>query len=196
MLDYFFKYTEEEVNKFLLKGRAWFIYVAGAPAFFPALNFLLSRMATTILRTDSANTDFIELVKLLDADLAKRDGDEHAFYHQFNKIDMIKHAIVLYEGGQPVSCGAIKESMPGSMEVKRMYTLPEKRGKGYAAVVLNELEKWAAELAYPKCVLETGKKQPEAIALYTKCGYRIIPNYGQYIGVGNSVCFEKQLSAS
>jgi putative acetyltransferase len=59
--------------------------------------------------------------------------------------------------------------------------------------VLSELESWAAELGYPKCVLETGKRQPEAIALYEKQGYQRIPNYGQYIGVENSVCFEKVL---
>lgn len=151
-------------------------------------------MAIKFLRCDSGNPDFIELVKHLDADLAKRDGDEHAFYHQFNTIDMIKHVVVLYKDGVAISCGAIKESMPGSMEVKRMYTIPEERGRGLASVVLSELEKWAAELGYPKCVLETGKKQPEAIALYKKCGYTVIPNYGQYIGVENSVCFEKELA--
>lgn len=150
-------------------------------------------MPVSIIRTDSSNKDFAELVNQLDADLAVRDGDEHAFYHQFNKIDMIKHVIVLYEDGKAVSCGAIKESMPGSMEVKRMYTLPSHRGKGLAGKVLAALEKWAAGMGYPKCILETGKKQPEAIALYLKSGYQIIPNYGQYIGVENSVCFEKKL---
>lgn len=151
-------------------------------------------MPTILIRTNSYNKDFIELVKQLDADLAKRDGDEHAFYHQFNKIDMIKHVVVLYEDDTPVSCGAIKESMPGSMEVKRMYTVPAARGKGLAGKVLAELEKWAAALHYNSCVLETGKKQPEAIALYKKSGYNIIPNYGQYVGIENSVCFEKKIN--
>ena len=148
----------------------------------------------TIIKTNSTNADFIELVKQLDADLAERDGNEHAFYHQFNKIDMIKHAVVLYENNVPVGCGAIKEYMPGSMEVKRMYTMPVVRGKGIASKVLAALEAWAAELGYSSCVLETGKRQPEAIALYTKSGYSIIPNYGQYAGIENSVCFEKKLS--
>jgi putative acetyltransferase len=71
--------------------------------------------------------------------------------------------------------------------------LPDNRGKGIAAQILNELEKWAKELNYKKCVLETGHKQPEAIALYKKNGYKQIPNYGQYIGIENSVCFEKLL---
>ena len=145
------------------------------------------------LRTNSENQDFIELVKLLDADLAHRDGEDHAFYNQFNKITTIKHAIVLYENGKPIACGAIKEIEPSAMEVKRMYTLPEYRGKGFATGILKELETWAVELTYSKCVLETGKRQPEAIELYTKNGYTIIPNYGQYVGIENSVCFEKKL---
>jgi len=146
-----------------------------------------------VTRTNSDHPDFISLVRLLDADLAKRDGDEHSFYAQFNKIDKIKHAVVLHEDEKPVACGAIKQYAEDTMEVKRMYTLPVCRGKGIATMVLNELEKWAAELGYAKCILETGKRQPEAISLYTKNGYVLIPNYGQYAGVENSVCFEKAI---
>ena len=65
------------------------------------------------------------------------------------------------------------------------------RGSGIATKVLMELEKWAAEMSYKKCILETGKKQPEAIGLYRKNGYMLISNYGQYAGVENSLCFEK-----
>ncbi len=146
-----------------------------------------------IIRTDSDNPDFIELVKYLDADLAIRDGSDHSFYAQFNKIDKIRHAIVAYEDNQPIGCGAIKEYSPNIMEVKRMYTSPTSRGKGIASMVLAELEKWAGELFYKKCILETGKKQPEAISLYQKAGYLIIKNYGQYENVENSVCMEKPI---
>lgn len=147
-----------------------------------------------IIRTNSDNQDFINLVKLLDEELAVRDGSEHSFYAQYNRIDKIKYAIVAYEDDKPVSCGAIKEYEHGTMEVKRMYTLPEYRGKGIATLLLNDLEKWVKELGYKKCILETGKKQPEAIALYTKNGYKLISNYGQYAGVNNSVCFEKEMN--
>lgn len=146
------------------------------------------------IRTDFNHPDFIELVKQLDADLAERDGKDHSFYSQFNKIDMLRHAIVVYEDEKPIACGAIKEFAPQIMEVKRMYTVPAHRGKGIAGKVLKELETWAAELSYTKCVLETGKKQPEAIQLYQKSGYLVIPNYGQYAGVENSVCFEKEMN--
>ena len=146
-----------------------------------------------LLRSNSYNSDFIELVKHLDIDLAQRDGKEHSFYAQFNKIDAIKYVVIAYENGQPVGCGAIKEFAPGIIEVKRMYTLPEHRGKQIASQVLSELESWAVELSCTKCVLETGKKQPEAIRMYERNGYKRIPNYGQYVGVENSICFEKNI---
>jgi GNAT superfamily N-acetyltransferase len=146
-----------------------------------------------VTRTDSDDQDFIQLVKLLDADLAERDGDDHPFYAQYNKIAKIKYVVVVYADSRSVGCGAIKEYDPDSMEVKRMYTLPESRGRGIASRVLAELESWAAELSYKRCILETGKKQPEAIRLYEKNGYTLIPNYGQYAEIENSVCFEKKL---
>ena len=121
-----------------------------------------------IARTNSDDPDFALLVKLLDADLAKRDGEEHSFYAQFNKIDMIKHVVVAYEDGKPIGCGAIKEHAADTMEVKRMYVAPEGREKGIATMILTELENWARELSFTKCILETGKKQPEAIGLYKK----------------------------
>ena len=144
-----------------------------------------------ITRTNSDDKDFIELVNNLDADLAKRDGDDHSFYAQFNNIDKIKCVVLVFENGKAVSCGGIKEYTSGTMEVKRMYTLPECRGMGFATLVLRELEIWADELCCKKCILETGKRQPEAIALYQKNGYNIIPNYGQYAEMENSMCFEK-----
>jgi len=148
---------------------------------------------TTIKRTDSADEHFISLVRLLDADLAERDGADHAFYAQFNKTNLINHVIILLENNMAVACGAIKEFSEDSMEVKRMFTFPDARGKGLASRVLNALEEWAFELGYKNCVLETGKKQPEAINLYKKNGYVLIPNYGQYEGMDNSVCFKKVL---
>lgn len=76
--------------------------------------------------------------------------------------------IVAYENNHAVSCGAIKAFDVTTMEAKRMYTLPDNRGKGIATQILIELEKWAKELGYKKCILETGKKQPDAIQLYQK----------------------------
>ena len=144
-----------------------------------------------LIRTDSSDPDFRTLVGELDKDLAIRDGKDHAFFAQYNKLDSIRHAVVVMDGNLPVGCGAMKAYEADAMEIKRMYTAPTHRQRGIGSLVLEELERWAHELGHKRCVLETGQKQPEAIALYTKRGYGIIPNYGQYIGVESSVCFEK-----
>lgn len=155
---------------------------------------LTGKKVIALTRTDSENEDFIELVRQLDAELAIRDGDDHAFYAQFNKIAKLKHVVLAYEDGKALGCGAIRALDSGEMEIKRMFVPLESRGKGFATLVLLELENWAREMSYTRCVLETGFKQPEAIRLYEKNGYGRIPNYGQYEDVGNSVCFGKDIS--
>jgi len=150
-------------------------------------------MMITLKRTNSDDLDFVNLVALLDKDLAIRDGEDHSFYNQFNKIDKIKHVVVFYENDIAVGCGAFREKEADSVEIKRMYVHPDHRKKGIASQILTELERWATEIKYPYTVLETGKKQPEAIALYQKSGYGIIPNYPPYENVENSVCMKKTL---
>jgi putative acetyltransferase len=145
----------------------------------------------SFIRTNSSHPHFVELVKLLDADLAIRDGADHAFYAQFNKINMIQHVIVAYENDVPVACGAFKLFEHACVEIKRMYVVPQHRNKGIGAEVLQALELWAKEEGNTATVLETGLKQPEAIRLYEKSGYIRIHNYGQYAGVENSVCMKK-----
>jgi len=151
-------------------------------------------MMLAFVRTDSKNQDFINLVKLLDKELADRDGADHSFYAQFNKIDLIKHVVIAYREGNPVGCGAFKPYSDSSAEVKRMYVPEAVRGQSIASRVLTEIEDWARESGFSTCVLETGLRQPEAIALYKKMGYRVVPNYGQYAGIENSVCFQKELT--
>ncbi len=146
-----------------------------------------------LVRTDAQHFDFKKLVSKLDADLGARDGEEHAFYHQFNAIDTIKYAVVAFLDEKAVGCGAIKKFDHKTTEVKRMYVAPEARSKGIATKILRELETWTADLGYTHCILETGKRQPEAISLYQKSGYQLIPNYGQYKGVENSICFKKNI---
>ncbi len=147
-----------------------------------------------LIRTDSGNPDFRELVVQLDAYWQERDGENHAFYNQFNKIDHIRHIVVAYADDKAVGCGAIKKYDEQSAEVKRMFVDPAFRGRGIAKLILAELEQWAAELNFSSCILETGKRQTEAVRLYQKANYRIIPNYGQYRGVENSVCMKKELT--
>ena len=147
----------------------------------------------TILRTNPENIDFIQLINKLDQDIAIRDGEAHIFFAQFNKTDSIKHVVVVYEDNRAIGCGAFKAYQDEIAEIKRMFVNPEDRGKGIASQILGALESWAKELSFTSCILETGKKYPEAIALYKKNGYGIIPNYGQYESVEDSVCFKKTL---
>ena len=146
-----------------------------------------------LVRTDHTHPGFVQLVRELDQDLARRDGKDNAFYAQYNSMDADARAVVAIAEGVPVGCGAIKPVEAVAMEVKRMYTLPAWRGQGVASRVLAELEQWARELGMERCILETGLRQPEAIALYQRNGYAPIPNYGPYAGVANSRCFAKAL---
>jgi len=144
-------------------------------------------------RTNSDDKNFQELVKALDHELRIRDGKEHLFLTALNKTDFLKYVIVAYDKYEPVGCGALREYSEDAMEVKRMFVPLNKRKQGIASIVLTALETWCMELNFKKCVLETGKNQPEAISFYIKNNYKIIPNFGRYKDVENSICFEKEL---
>jgi len=145
-----------------------------------------------LIRTNASHQDFQTLVVLLDHDLQIRDGAEHSFFAQFNRIDSLQHVVVAYVENEAIGCGAFKPYQGTAVEIKRMFVRPEYRGQRIAQHVLTELEAWASELGATSFVLETGLKQPEAIRLYQRCGYERIPNYGQYAGVENSVCMQKE----
>lgn len=144
-------------------------------------------------RTQSSNNDFVLLVAQLDMDLNCRYNKVQKEYDKYNKIDLIEAVIVAYSNNKPVGCGCFKPFDEKTVEIKRMFVLPEFRGKGISKIVLGNLEEWASELGYSKSVLETGKGQPEAIGLYQKMGYTVIDNFGQYADMPNSVCFRKEL---
>ena len=149
---------------------------------------------TTLLKTDSSSDDFQTLVTFLDAELQVRDGEDHPFYAQFNKLTNIKYVLVAYADNHAVGCGAFRNFSEDTVEIKRMFVRSEYRGRGIASAVLKGLEEWALEGGFHKCILETGYNQPEAIALYKKSGYHVIPNYGPYENVTNSICFQKILT--
>lgn len=145
-----------------------------------------------LTRTTSDNPDFQRLTRLFDDYLVDIDGDEKDFFAQYNQI-YLDHVLVFYEDGTALGCGAFKPLEDHVAEIKRMFVLPEQRGKGIAFTILNELENWAKEEGNMSCILETSNQLTNAIALYTKTGYEIIPNYGQYAGVESSVCMKKDL---
>lgn len=146
-----------------------------------------------LIRTDADNADLHSLVAMLDEELKQRDGEDHYFFAQFNKLAGLSGVVLAYLDDRAVGCGAFKRHSGDEAEIKRMFVRPDNRGKRIAAAILTELETWASESGFRSCVLETGFKQPEAIALYTRSGYEVIPNYGQYADVGNSVCMRKEI---
>jgi putative acetyltransferase len=148
----------------------------------------------TLKRTNSEDKDFHSLVEKLDKDLADRYGTLQTIYDRFNAIQNIPTVVIAFADDQPVGCGCFKRFDDGSVEVKRMYVSNEQRGKGIGAAILTELEKWAAELKISAIVLETGNNQPEAVHLYQKMDYIVIPNYGQYSGMETSICMRKELN--
>lgn len=145
------------------------------------------------LRTNSKNPDFVKLVEQLDQYLKIVDGKDHEFYNQYNGLEALKNVVVCYLDNKPIGCGAFKPYDKKTVELKRMFVLPEIRERGIGSKILDELENWASELNFSKTILETGQRQVEAIALYEKHNYFRIPNYGQYKEMENSVCFEKNL---
>ena len=158
-----------------------------------SLGFFLNQSKMKLKRCDNFNLDFQTLVAELDAELAIRDGEDHAFYHQYNGIDHLNNVVVAYENGHALACGAFKKRSETRVEVKRMFTSVSARKRGFAQQVLAELEQWAVELNYAEVVLETGKAQVEALAFYPKNSYVVIPNFAPYVGIENSVCFLKKL---
>ena len=144
-----------------------------------------------IIRTDNKNVDFNKLIIELDAYLKVTDGEDHEFYNQFNGLDNIKNVVIAYQDSQAIGCGAFKKLDNETIEIKRMYVKFAHRGSGTAQAILNSLELWASEKGFKECILETGNRQVEAIKFYKKAGYKSIPNYGQYIHMEDSNCFEK-----
>jgi GNAT superfamily N-acetyltransferase len=104
--------------------------------------------------------------------------------------------LVAYVDNEPVGCGAVRRIAPTVCEIKRMYVVPSARGRGAGRRILDELELIARQLGASRLVLETGVRQPEALALYTHAGFTTIPLFGSYADTPHpelSVCMAKHL---
>jgi putative acetyltransferase len=146
-----------------------------------------------IVRCDTENTDFKDLIYQLDLDLNNRYGELQIEYDKYNKIELIDAVVIAYDDTNPVGCGCFKKYSDITAEIKRMFVKKDYRGKGVAKLILDNLENWAKDKNFKKVILETGKKQVEAIKFYTKLSYKPIDNFGQYIGNDNSLCMLKEI---
>ncbi len=144
-------------------------------------------------KTNNADPDFITLARMLDDELYDRYGSLQASYDKYNNIDPIDTVIIGFLNNVPVACCCFNALDEETIEIKRMYVCKDARKKGFSVMILSSMEQWAANLGYSKSILETGKRQHEAIGLYQKFGYQLIENYGPYIGLEMSVCMTKPL---
>lgn len=148
-----------------------------------------------MIRTDSADPGFISLVDRLNFFLAELNGEQNSYYSKLNVIDGIATVVVAYAAEVAIGCGAFRQIDDKTVEIKRMYVDSAFRGNGVGKQVLTELETWATELGATKAILETSKRLDAAVHLYQTSGYQVIPNYGPYLGIDDSVCMEKSLKA-
>lgn len=141
-------------------------------------------------RTNGQNEDFMENCRLLDLDLDRRVGKviKRDKYRQYNQVDRIQEAMVVYEGAQAIGGGAIRRYDNETVELKRVFVRPECQGRGIGTELVSLLMEWAAELGYDRMILETGELLAESCAVYKKLGFQVIPNYGPYVNMPESLC--------
>jgi GNAT superfamily N-acetyltransferase len=144
---------------------------------------------------DPASEEAADLIRALDAELWHRypAGPIHGI-----DIATFKAAggvfLVLREQGRAVACGAYRPIAAHTVEIKRMFTRSEARGKGYSRRILQALEAHAYASGCRRVQLETGDQQPEAIGLYESSGYVRIEKFGAYVDSSYSICFSKALA--
>lgn len=144
-------------------------------------------------RTNSDDPHFQELIIALDEDLWIRYPEVQQDYEVLDKVKNIPTVVVAYIDGLPVGCACFRQFDINTIEIKRMFVYNTHRGKGIAYAILKELETWAISEGFSRAVLETGIRQPEAIALYQKSGYTFMDKYPPYEQMENSVCLQKPL---
>lgn len=145
--------------------------------------------------TDGSNPDFIALCHQLDDFLNQLVGGEQnrAQYLPYNTLEDIHHVVLLWDGERSIGCAAFKEYDRERAEVKRVFLCREYRGKGLGRQLLETLEALARQKGYAYLILESGEPLTAAMKLYRSMGYEVIPNYGPYVGMPESVCMEKKL---
>lgn len=145
--------------------------------------------------TDGSNAEFAMLCSKLDQALDDLVGSkfQRSQYEQYNTREQIHDVIVIYRNGRPVACGGFKTYDQEHAELKRIFTDKSCRGIGLGEEIVRRLEAKAKMKGYIWCILETGKPLKAACHLYTKMGYEVIPNYGQYVDMPESICMRRKI---
>jgi ribosomal protein S18 acetylase RimI-like enzyme len=151
-------------------------------------------MDIKIVDTDNSHPDFVALTKRLDDEFIHIYGEDvMQNYNPHNVLDGIFHALVVYCDGVAAACGGIKRFDDSSVEIKRIFVMPHRRKLGLGELVVQRLEELARADGYKRAVLETAADMEAAQALYRKCGFYSMKNYGPYAEDELCVCMEKRL---
>ena len=160
---------------------------------------VLKKTQLEVRRADVLSTAAEQLFAALNAELTERypeEGANHFSLHSEEVAEGRGALFIAYVDGCSVGCGAVRRIEPGVAEIKRMYVAPGARGHGVGRQVLSALEAEARRLGAIRLVLETGPRQLEAIALYSRAGFSPIPLFGDYLNSPHpelSVCMAKDL---
>src|SRR6476620_5308878 len=147
-------------------------------------------------REDLSSPVVQRLITALNAELESIYPEDGANFFRLDPEEVAEGRgafLVAYLNDKPIGCGAIRLNEPGLAEIKRMYVDPAVRGRRVGRQIVDALEAQARQLGVKRIVLETGPRQPDAIAMYEHAGFHEIPLYGEYIGSLFSVCMAKDL---
>lgn len=148
---------------------------------------------TKYFRSNSLNKDYKMLMQSFDAELRETYGAHQDEADKQNVFEEAINMVLVTYGDNIAGCGGYKPHHENTAEIKRVYVLPEYRGKGLGIGLMREIEHWAKEDSFEHLILETGDQQHEAIALYRKIGYYDIPKYVPYLDSPVSVCLKKDI---
>ncbi len=156
-------------------------------------HFLSRRYLVEVRLSAELSAEFLDLMKRLDDELWAKNSCQQEAYHGFNAPVGLAQVAVAFAGSEAVACGAYKLRDDGRAEIKRMIVEPSARGFGISRQILRALESAAGVAGSRSLVLETSRKFVEANALYTTSGYKVIENFPPYIGMPDSLCYQKDL---
>jgi GNAT superfamily N-acetyltransferase len=149
-----------------------------------------------VQRQDIDSPLALELIGELNEELSARYPEEGATHFRLDAEEVAPGRgafLVAYVDGQAAGCGAVRLIADGAAELKRMYVRQAVRGRGIGAFILAALEAEALLLGISRLVLETGDRQPEALALYGRAGFAVTPPFGEYVDSPLSICMAKEL---
>ncbi len=157
----------------------------------------LSHTAEIEFRREDLSAPVVQrLISALNAELESIYPEDGANFFRLDPEEIVEGRgafLVAYLAGTSVGCGAVRTIEPGVAEIKRMYVDPSVRGRRVGRQIVGALEAHARQLGAKRIVLETGPRQPDAIAMYQHAGFAEIPLYGEYVGSQFSVCMAKDL---